>query len=80
MYLGYEIYNIINLDGVECVDFSSEKYVTAAVNNMEDNLDKNNARLTSKQKTPFQSGYCPKLNVNVGLKDDCMQYYQEFIV
>ena len=48
MYLGYEIYNIINLDGVECVDFSSEKHVTAAVNNMEDNLDKNNARLTSK--------------------------------
>ena len=47
MYLGYEIYNIINLDGVECVDFSSEKHVTAAVNNMEDYLDKNDSRLTS---------------------------------
>ena len=39
---------VFNIYGFDFFDFSSEKYVTAAVKNVEDHLDKNNAQITSK--------------------------------
>ena len=48
--LGGEIYKIVMIYGVDWFDFSYEKYVTASVKNMEDNLDKKNSRFTSQLK------------------------------
>ena len=48
VYLLSEISMVVTVDEVKCFDFSYNKYVTAAVNNVEDNMDKNNAQITSK--------------------------------
>ena len=79
VYLLSEISMVVTVDEVKCFDFSYNKYVTAAVNNVEDNLDKNNAQITSKWNNTIQIGYCPELDVNEEFKYDGMQYHQYFI-
>ena len=76
VYLLSEISMVVTVDEVKCFDFSYNKYVTAAVNNVEDNLDKNNAQITSKWNNPMKTYYFPELDVNVELKADGMRYHQ----
>ena len=79
MYLWAEMSTVFNIYGFDFFDFSSEKYVTAAVKNVEDHLDKNNAQITSKWNNTIQIGYCPELDVNEEFRSDGMQYHQDFI-
>ena len=72
MQLGAGIYNIVNMDGVECFDFSSQKFVTAEVKKVEDNMAHNNDRIPSKFKGPLEANYHPKVYVSAYMKSDGM--------
>ena len=54
------------MDWIEWFDSSSEKYVTSAVNNVEDNMAKNNGILNYKCKTSFKAGYFPEFICDFG--------------
>ena len=79
IYLGAELSKLTNVDGVECWGLSSDKYVQAAVKNVEQTLLKQSLRLPSKCVTPLKSGYKPELDATPELKSDGVQFYQELI-
>ena len=58
---------------------SSQKYVKAAINIMEEVLAKTDQRLLTKCETPLKSGYRPELDTSPELKQDGLQRYQELI-
>ena len=58
IYLGDQVWNMI-VDGAEVWYMSTEKYVRAAVENVEQNLEKYNQRLPTRCKTPNMSDYLP---------------------
>ena len=58
---------------------SSEKYVKAAVENVESELQKTGQRLPAKCRTPLSSNYRPELDTSVELKADGVQRYQDMI-
>jgi hypothetical protein len=69
----------MRVDDIECWTMSAEKYVVAAVKNVEEALAKKGLRLPSKCYTPLSSDYCPELEVSLELKSDGIQLYQEMI-
>jgi hypothetical protein len=78
MYLGAQL-GKLDVDGVSCWTMSAEKYVTAAVKNVEEALSKRGLRLPSKCYTPLPTDYKPELETSPELKADGVQYYQELI-
>ena len=58
---------------------SSEKYVKAAIENIEQMLAESNQRLPIKCQTPLSSGYRPELDTSPELKTEGLQRYQELI-
>ena len=58
---------------------SSEKYVKAAVENVESELQKTGQRLPTKCRTPLSSNNRPELDTSAELKADGVQRYQEMI-
>ena len=58
---------------------SSEKYVKAAVANVEEKLSKSDKRLPSRCNTPLKPRYRPEMDGSCELKDDGLQYYQELV-
>ena len=79
-----EVYMGAQLDTmtVDCFDgwtMSSQKYVNAATNNVEEVLAKTNQRTPTKCGTPLRSGYQPELDKSPELKQDGLQRYQELI-
>ena len=78
MYLGAQL-GKIDVDGVSCWTMSAEKYVTAAVKNVEEALATKGLRLPSKCYTPLPTDYKPELETSPELKVDGVQYYQELI-
>ena len=79
MYLGAGISKMTNDSGDTCWAMSSEKYCTAAIQNVEDDLKKANRALSSKCYTPLSSNYRPELDVTSELKAAGVQRYQELI-
>lgn len=79
VYLGASLSKMTNGSGTECWTISSEKYVRAAVANVEGKLDKEGKRLPSRCQTPFTSGYKPEQDDTPELKADGLHYYQELI-
>ena len=58
---------------------SAEKYVLAAVKNVEETLARRGLRLPTKCYTPLPTDYRPELDTSAELKSDGVQYYQELI-
>ena len=58
---------------------STENYCKDSILNVEQKLNEEGKRLTTKCKTPLKSGYCPELEVSQKLKADRVQYYMELI-
>ena len=56
---------------------SSQKYVKAAIDNVEEVLAKTDQRLPTKCGTLLKSGYQPQLDTSPELKQDGWQWYQE---
>ena len=70
---------ITNIDGTPCWGISSDKYVAAAVLNVEGVLAEQNLRLPSKCVTPLTSSYRPEIDITPELKASGVQWYQELI-
>ena len=59
MYLGAYLHNVNTADGTKFWAMSSDKYVKATVNNMEERLAINKFRLPSKCDTLMATSYHP---------------------
>ena len=69
----------MSVDGFEGWTMSSEKYVKAAIENIEQTLAKTSQCLPIKCQTPLSSGYRPELDTSPELKTEGLQRYQELI-
>ena len=78
MYLGATLY-IMEVDGIQGWCMSSDKYIKAAVENVEQELAWANQRLPSKCRTPMTVVYCPECDVSAELTSEGTQRYQELI-
>ena len=78
MYLGATLSNMDD-DGIQGWCMSSDKYVRAAVENVEQELARANQRLPSKCRTPMTVGYRPERYVSAELTTEGIQRYQELI-
>ena len=78
MYLGATL-SVIENDGIQGWCMTSDKYVKAAVENVEQELVRVNQRLPSKCRTPMAAGYRPERDVSVELTPVGVQRYQELI-
>ena len=78
VYLGAQL-DTMTIDGFDGWTMSSQKYVKAAINNVEEVLGRTNQRLPTKCGTPLKSGYRPELDTSQELKHDVLQRYQELI-
>ena len=58
---------------------SSEKYIKAAVANVEKKLSKSDKILPGRCNTPLKPGYRPEMYDSCELKADGLQYYQELV-
>ena len=79
MYLGATIQNSENADGKTCWTMSSEKYVKAAVENVELKLSKSQHMLPSRCDTPMSTSYHPSEDVSKEMNAQGVQTYQELI-
>ena len=78
MYLGAEL-GRMTMDGREAWYISSEKYVRAAIENIEKQLAENGRRLPVGCRTPLSYGYRPENDTSPELKAQGIQKYQELI-
>ena len=78
MYLGAML-SVIEDDSIHGWCMTSEKYVKAAVENVELELVRVNQRLPSRCKTPITVGYRPERDVSAELTSVGVQRYQELI-
>jgi hypothetical protein len=78
VYLGATL-DQMEVDGHMCWTMSPEKYVRAAVANVEENMAKSGRRLPGKCVTPFSCSYEPWMETSAELKADGVQYFQELI-
>ena len=78
MYLGATL-SVMEDAGVQGWCMTSDKYVKAAVENVEQELVRVNQRLPSKCKTPMTAGYHPEREVSAELTSVGVQRYQELI-
>ena len=63
MYLGASLSELDTADGEKCWTISSEKYVKAAIDNVEARLAKSDLMLPSRCDTPMSTGYHPSKDV-----------------
>ena len=63
----------------ECWTMSSYNYIQAAIQNVEDKLQKSNSKLPRRAPTPMESGYRPELDGSEELNASDTQYFQELI-
>ena len=78
-YLGASLAQMMMSDGSNCWSMSSEKYVKAAVANVEEKLSNPKKRLPDRCNTPLKPGYRPEMDGSCELKADGLQYYQELV-
>ena len=78
MYLGATL-SIMEDDGIQGWCMSSDKYVKAAVENVEQELAKANQWLPSKCRKLMTIGYRPERDASAELTSEGTQRYQEFI-
>jgi hypothetical protein len=79
MYLGASLSELETADGTKCWTMSSEKYVKAAIENVEARLAKGELRLPSKCDTPMSTGYHPSEDVTREMDAEGLHTYQELI-
>ena len=78
MYIG-ATFSVMEDNGNQGCCMSSDKYVKAAVANVEQELARFSQRLPSKCRTPMTVGYRPERDVSAKLTSEAIQRYQELI-
>ena len=66
-------------NGVHAWEFSSSRYATEAVKNVERHLAKNGFNIPRKAETPLQKYYCPEIDTTSELSPTDAAYYQSLI-
>ena len=79
MYLGATLAVVERPNGNRCWSMSPEKYVRAAVENVEKRLKRMNKVLPSKCVTPTTYKYRPEEDLSEDLEGDELTYFQELI-
>ena len=79
IYLGGHMRKVQLDNGVQAWAFSSSKYVSEAVNNVESYLERRNMKLPKKAETPIQTSYRPELDVTPELNSTDAAYYQSLV-
>ena len=79
MYLGALLSELETADGTKCWTMSSEKYVKAAIENVEAILAKSDLRLPSRCDTPMSTSYHPSEDVTREMNAGGLHIYQELI-
>ena len=79
MYLGAQLVPGVSDRGTKCWSLSLEKYLKAAIANVEQVLCKQDSKLPSHCPTPFTSGYHPDEDTTTELNDRGIKTYQEMI-
>ena len=78
VYLGAKLSQVETEMGTKCWSMSSEKYVKAAIDNLESKLGKSDMHLP-KCRTPMSTRYHPNEDVTKELSVEGIQFYQELI-
>ena len=78
-YLGAKLAKMMMSDGSNFWSMSSEKYVKAAVANVEEKLAKSKKRFPSRCNIFLKPIYRPEMDDSCELKADGIQYYQELV-
>ena len=78
VYLGAQL-DTMTVNGFEGWTMSSQKYIKAPIDNVEEVPAKTSQRLPTKCGTLLKSGYRPELDTSPELKQDGLQRYQEQI-
>ena len=79
IYLGSTMRQVTMESGTKCWSLRSSKYVRAAIQIVEDYLDKHDQTLLTKANTPFSSNYRPELDVSNELTNTYASYFQSLI-
>ena len=77
-YLGASL-KLKTIEGVDCWNMSSSKYVNAAVQNVQEKLKERNMVFPTRCYTPLTTGYRPEDDISPELDADDTTYYQELI-
>lgn len=78
-YLGAQLKKKKLPNGMPCWCLSSEKYVNAAIKNVDDAVKKKKRRIPSKVRTPMTSDFVPELDGSNELSQEDLTFYQELI-
>ena len=66
-------------NGGFCWSLSSDKYVNAAVNNVDESVKKKGMKIPTKVRTPMTSSFVPELDSSRELSKENLTFYQELI-
>ena len=78
-YLGAVIDMMENVSGTRCWTQSSDKYISASIQNVEEVLKRKGNSLPKRCATPFTNNYRPELDALPELKAEGVRYFQELI-
>ena len=78
-YVGATIKIFTDCEGSESWAMSSDEYVRAALNKIVEGLDKRGLKLKGRAFQPFDSSYCPELDVTEELDDAGVAKFQGYI-
>ena len=78
-YLGAQLKKKNLPNGLSCWSLSSDKYVNAAINNVDEAVKKKKRRIPCKSKTPMTSDFIPELDGSNELSQEDLTFYQELI-
>jgi len=78
-YLGAQLKKKTLPNGMHCWSLSSDKYVNAAISNVDESVKKKNRRVPCKSKTPMTSDFIPELDGSNELSQEDLTFYQELI-
>ena len=75
-YLGGNMRKVELTNGVHAWVFSSSRYITEAVKNVDLQLAKNGFKIPHKAETPFKTSYRPEIDTTPELSPTDAAYYQ----
>ena len=78
-YLGAQLVQKTLPNGLKCWCISSDKYVNAAVKNVEEAIKKKSLKIPNKVRTPMDGTFIPELDGTPELDDANVKFYQELI-
>ena len=78
-YLGAQLKKKTLPNGMPCWSLSSDKYVNAAIDNVDESVKKRKRRVPCKSRTPMTSGFIPEMDGSNELSQEDLTFYQELI-